>query len=111
MKTTFSLLALTLTFGLGTFAGCGGDDDDGDSGGSFNNQMACEDFIGAYNALDCVESASELDAMQVCSGYTDTTVSCANIFDCWTDNMACEDQGGVSVPANYTEGCPTQCGA
>jgi hypothetical protein len=91
------------------FVACGGDD--GGDGDVFDNQAACEDFIAAYNSLDCVMDAAMVDPEQACSGYTDTTVDCANIFNCWTDNMACEDVGGVMVPANYAEGCPTTCGS
>jgi hypothetical protein len=95
-------------------------DDDGDGDGadaadstetgapSFDNQAACEAWVGAYNQLECT-SGAQLDPATTCSGYTDTTVDCSVVFDCWTDNMMCEDLGGVMVINNYPEGCPTSC--
>jgi len=75
---------------------------------SFDNQAACENWVETYNALDCTAGA-QADPATICGGYTDTTVDCSAIFNCWADNMACEDVGGVQVINNYIEGCPTSC--
>lgn len=91
--------------------GAGGGGGSGGSGGGFNNQAACEEFINTYNGLSCVNGAASLDAQQVCASYTDNTIDCSNIFNCWTDNLECVDYGGgVESPSNYTSGCPTVCG-
>lgn len=75
---------------------------------SFDNKGACENFIESYNALDCTADV-QIDPSTVCGGYTDTTVNCSAIFNCWADNLECQDLGGIEVPNNYTEGCPTSC--
>lgn len=113
LRTLCTRLALPLfalpLLALPLLAGCA-DGGEGEAGGdSFDNQAACEAFVDAYNDLECVDSTVSVDPDQACVGYTDTTVDCSNIFACWTDNMVCEDLGGVSVPANYVDGCPTVC--
>jgi len=101
MRKLSALLLVALSF---TFTACGEDDP------SFNNRESCEDFINAYNALECVEGAVVLDAEQTCSGYNDSTVDCSRIFDCWVSNMMCEDLGGgIMTVNNYTMDCPTTC--
>jgi len=101
--------------GGGSFPGDGdGDGDpttgDGDGDPGFDNQAACESFFTSYNNLDCVDPASRIDPVQFCSGYTDSTVNCSNIFNCWTNNLECVDYGGgVFAPSNYSEGCPQEC--
>jgi hypothetical protein len=87
-----------------------GDPTTGDGDGGFDNQAACESFFTMYNNLDCVEDASRIDPVQTCSGYSDSTIDCSNIFNCWSDNLECVDYGGgVFAPNNYTEGCPQEC--
>jgi hypothetical protein len=100
-KIILSLIALPLFF-VGFVAGCSEEDP------SFDNQAACENWVSTYNELECT-SGAQLDPATACGGYTDTTVDCSAIFNCWADNMMCEDLGGVMVINNYLEGCPTSC--
>jgi len=80
----------------------------GEDSPAFDNKAACENFINAFNDLECTAGAN-LDAAQFCSAYDDSSVDCSEIFDCYTANMECTDVAGTKIINNYTEGCPTSC--
>jgi hypothetical protein len=103
ITSTFALLLPALLISL---TGCGGADP------TFDNQAACENFVNSYNSLSCVDDVIQFDAATYCDAYAQqTTVDCSAIFNCYAENMACEEVPGTGIETinNFSEGCPTEC--